>query len=140
VVVPPEATVAALKEEIHRLRPELPSVKLFSVQLGENALKDSDDVGSLGLASGAGLFAMEEARPYAAIVAKMRLWRSAFDDGESEWPHVVFTLPEFICGRCVVFPAAVFAARGPRLPLTPRTPTKPHTTCSRSSAFSSVGG
>ena len=85
MAVPPEATVAALKEEIHRLRPELPSVKLFSVQLGEDALKDSDGVGSLRLASGAGLFAiMEEAHPYAAIVAKMRLW-SAFDDG------VVFT-------------------------------------------------
>ena len=111
VAVPPRATVAALKEEIHKLRPDLPCVQLFSAELGEDALKDADSVGSLGLASGAGLFAMEQEKRYTTIVLeKLRRWGSAFDDGESEWPYVVFIIPELLQHPLFLLVAAVFLA------------------------------
>jgi hypothetical protein len=111
VAVPPRATVAALKEEIHKLRPDLPCVQLFSAELGEDALKDADSVGSLGLASGAGLFAMEQEKRYTTIVLeKLRRWGSAFDDDESEWPYVVFIIPELLQHPLFRLVAAVFLA------------------------------
>jgi hypothetical protein len=111
VAVPAKATVAGLKEEIHRLRPDLPCVQLFSVELGEDALKDADAVGSLGLASGAGLFAMEQEQRYATIVlAKLRRWGSAFDEGESEWPYVIFDIPSYLQSWLFILISTVFLA------------------------------
>jgi hypothetical protein len=48
--------VLDLKEYIHSQRPG-PTFQLFSKELGEDALKDTDRVGALGLVSGANLFA-----------------------------------------------------------------------------------